>query len=98
MIFLGDVMFGREEIVRNHHDVFTKWQKGTRMVVEPVDVRPIDDSSVVMVTVGGIGRDSTIPYDKLQTYTLRKDAGRWRCVAFHNTEMSRRSRGTYNAG
>ncbi|MEY9858231.1 uncharacterized protein (TIGR02246 family) [Catenulispora sp. GAS73] len=27
VIFLGDAMFGRDQIGQTHHDVFTKWQK-----------------------------------------------------------------------
>lgn len=66
------------------------------MVVAPVDVRQIDADSAVVVTIGGIGTGATIPYDKLQTYTLRRDpTGHWRCAAFQNTEMSDRARQTY---
>src|SRR5438105_595045 len=56
VIFLGDAMVGREEIASTHHDVFTKWQRGTRMVVKPIKVTPIDAESVVVLTVGGIGK------------------------------------------
>lgn len=92
VIFLGDAMFGRAEIERNHHDVFTKWQRGTRMVVTPVDVRQYDDSAVV-VTIGGIGKGDDIAFDKFQTYALRRSAtGQWQCAAFQNTEMSERAR------
>ena len=96
VIFLGDAMFGRAEIARNHHEVFTKWQRGTRMVVTPLSVRELDANSAVVVTIGGIGTGGTIPYDKFQTYTLRRtDAGRWQCAAFQNTEMSSRARQTH---
>jgi uncharacterized protein (TIGR02246 family) len=34
VIFLGEALIGRAEIEANHVDVFTKWQKGTRMAVK----------------------------------------------------------------
>lgn len=98
VIFLGDAMFGRDEIGRTHHDVFTKWQRGTRMVVRPIDVRTIDADTTVVTTVGGIGRGDTIEFDKYQTYTLHRSDGRWRCAAFQNTEMSVRARDEYTTG
>ena len=96
VIFLGDAMFGRDDIARTHHDVFTKWQRGTRMVVRPLSARQLDADSAVVVTIGGIGTGATIPYDKFQTYTLRRsDTGKWQCAAFQNTEMSRRAQETF---
>lgn len=93
VIFLGEAMFGREQIGRTHHDVFTKWQKGTRMAVRPLDVRLIGPDAAVVTTAGGIGKKAEIGYDKFQTYTLRRVAGgAWECVAFQNTEMSRRAK------
>ena len=94
VIFLGDVLLGREAIVRTHRDVFTKWQRGTRMVIEAVDVRPLGPGSDdrVVVTAGGIGTEAPIGYDKLQTFVLRSREGRYECAAFQNTEMSERSR------
>lgn len=97
VIFLGDAMFGRAEIAATHHDVFTKWQRGTRMVVKPISVKPLGADSVVVVTVGGIGKGLAIDYDKYQTYTLRDTDGRWQCVAFQNTEMSKRTKKAANA-
>ena len=33
VIFLGEALVGRDEIERNHVDVFARWQRGTRMAV-----------------------------------------------------------------
>jgi len=96
IIFLGDATFGRPEITETHHGVFTQWQKGTRMVVTPLNVRQVSDDIVVVVTVGGIGTGEHIGYDKLQTYVLRDRGGRYECVAFQNTEMSKRALAQYN--
>jgi uncharacterized protein (TIGR02246 family) len=92
VIFMGDALFGREAIRQTHHDVFTKWQKGTRMAVKPVDVRAVGTDTAVVTTIGGIGAGATIGYDKYQTFTLRRRSGRWECVAFQNTEMSDRAK------
>ena len=96
VIFLGDAMFGRPEITGTHHEVFTKWQKGTRMTVRPLSVRRVSEDIVVVVTAGGIGADAPVGYDKLQTYVLRDRGGRYECVAFQNTEMSKRALAQYN--
>jgi uncharacterized protein (TIGR02246 family) len=95
VIFLGDALSGREEIRRTHHDVFTRWQKGTRMAIRPIDVRMVGADIAVAVTIGGIGTGDTIPFDKFQTYVLRRRDGRWECVAFQNTEMSDRAQRAY---
>ncbi|BCJ33917.1 hypothetical protein Athai_14200 [Actinocatenispora thailandica] len=95
VIFLGDALLGRAAIEQTHHEVFTRWQRGTRMVVEPIDVRILDPDTAVVTTIGGIGTTDPIDFDKFQTYTLRRSSGRWQCVAFHNTEMSTRAKHTY---
>ncbi|MBP0458898.1 SgcJ/EcaC family oxidoreductase [Streptomyces montanisoli] len=97
VIFMGDAMLGRAAIEQTHHEVFTRWQKGTRMVVKPIDVRMPDACTAVVTTVGGIGRGSRIGFDKFQTFTLHRQEGRWECVAFQNTEMSRRSKRAYRS-
>lgn len=96
IIFMGDAQFGRQQIAGIHHEVFTKWQKGTKMAVRPIDLRTIGADTAVVTTIGGIGKGSTIGYDKFQTYTLRRTADGWECVAFQNTEMSRRAKREYN--
>lgn len=92
VIFMGDAMFGRTAIAQTHHEVFTRWQKGTRMAVKPVNVRMPNKFTAVVTTVGGIGTGDRIKFDKFQTFTLHRREGRWECVAFQNTEMSRRSK------
>lgn len=97
VIFMGDAMFGRAAIEQTHHEVFSRWQKGTRMAVKPIDVRMPDESTAVVTTVGGIGKGGRIDFDKFQTFTLRRREGRWECVAFQNTQMSRRSKRAYRS-
>ena len=91
VIFLGDILMGKDEIRRTHHDVFTKWQKGTKLLVKAVSTRQVDADTVVLLTVGGIGV-TEIVYDKFQTFVLVRREGRWLIAAFHNTEMSSRAK------
>ncbi|WP_378148350.1 SgcJ/EcaC family oxidoreductase [Cnuibacter sp. UC19_7] len=99
VIFLGDALLGREAITENHRDVFTKWQAGTRLRVEPLAVQVLGADAVSVLTAGGIDTDpEAIELDKLQTFTLVRTAEGWRIAAFHNTSMSRWTRPKYNPG
>jgi uncharacterized protein (TIGR02246 family) len=97
VIYLGDPLRGRAEIERNHVPVLTRWQKGTRMALKPVAVTWLGADAASVLTVGGIGKGRHVPFDKVQTYTLVRRDGRWSCVAFQNTKMSRRTMRAYNA-
>jgi uncharacterized protein (TIGR02246 family) len=97
VIFMGDALFGRAAIEQTHHEVFTRWQKGTRMAVKPIDVRMPDESTAVVTTVGGIGKGDRINFDKFQTFTLHRREGHWECMAFQNTKMSRHSKRAYRS-
>ncbi|MDF3290653.1 SgcJ/EcaC family oxidoreductase [Streptomyces silvisoli] len=94
--FIGEAILGRPEIERTHHEVFTVWQKGTRMIVKPIDVRTVDVDTSVVTTIGGVGTQPALGYDKFQTYVLRRREGRWLCVAFQNTAMSEGAKRAYN--
>jgi|SRR5450631_498376 len=96
VIYLGDPFRGREEIGRNHVPVLTKWQKGTKMTIKVIDLKWLGPDAVSVLTAGGIGKGANIPFDKLQTFTLVRRGGRWSCVAFQNTKMSRSARKTFN--
>jgi uncharacterized protein (TIGR02246 family) len=91
VIFLGDALLGRQEIQDTHHDVFTKWQKGTKLIVQALQTTMLSDDTAVILTRGGIGT-GPITYDKYQTFTLVRRDGRWLIAAFHNTEMSNRAK------
>jgi uncharacterized protein (TIGR02246 family) len=96
VIFLGEPLIGRAAIERTHVAVLTRWQKGTKMAVEPISVHELGADIASVVTIGGIGKGAPIAFDKLQTYTFVRREGQWACAAFQNTEMSRRARRTYN--
>lgn len=90
VIFMGDLLAGREQIRQTHHEVFTKWQRGTKLLVKAIDTRQLDESTVVVLTVGGIGIGE-ISYDKFQTFVMVRNEENWQIAAFHNTEMSQRA-------
>jgi uncharacterized protein (TIGR02246 family) len=96
VIFLGEAMVGRNEIERNHVDVFGRWQKGAKMAVKALGVRSLRADVCSFLTVGGIGVKSPIAYDKIQTFTLVRRGDRWLCAAFQNTTMSDRAKTAFN--
>jgi uncharacterized protein (TIGR02246 family) len=98
VIYLGEVLVGRGEIESNHVQVFTKWQKGTRMAIRTLRKTPLGEDSAVVLTAGGIGTGASIPCDKLQTFTMVRREGRWLCAAFQNTQMSAEAERLYNQG
>ena len=91
VIFMGDVMIGKDEIRNTHPEVFTKWQKGTKLLVKAIDSRQVNEDTIILVTVGGIGVGDIV-YDKFQTFVLVRRDSRWLIAAFHNTAMSVRSK------
>jgi uncharacterized protein (TIGR02246 family) len=96
VIFLGEALIGREEIERNHVDVFKRWQKGTKMVVKAVGVHSLGPDICSVLTVGGIGKKADVPYDKIQTFTLVRRGENWLCAGFQNTAMSKRAKTAFN--
>jgi uncharacterized protein (TIGR02246 family) len=98
VIFLGEVLVGRGEIESNHVQVFTKWQRGTRMTIRTLRKTPLGEDSAVVLTAGGVGIGASVPCDKLQTFTMVRREGRWLCAAFQNTKMSAEAERLYNQG
>jgi uncharacterized protein (TIGR02246 family) len=96
VIFLGEVLIGRTAIERNHVDVFERWQKGTRMAVKAIAIRPMGPEACCLLTIGGIGEHNPIPYDKFQTFAVVHQGDRWLCAAFQNTSMSEHARRAHN--
>ncbi len=90
VIWRGDVLSGRSEIQQAHHDLFTK--SPTEIRARAIDLRLLDDNTAIVLTLGGVGRDGDVSFDKLQTFVMtRRDEG-WMIAAFHNTTMSDRSK------
>ena len=96
VIFLGEALIGREAIERNHVDVFERWQKGSKMAVKAIGARSIGADVCSVLTVGGVGQQPPVAYDKIQTFTLVRRRDRWLCAAFQNTAMSQQAKSGYN--
>lgn len=86
--FLGVLMLGRAEIEAAHKDVFTRWRPGEKMAVNPLRACYLSDVVVSVLTVGGLGHNEPIRFDKFQTYIFALKHGRCLCAAFQNTKMS----------
>jgi uncharacterized protein (TIGR02246 family) len=97
VIFLGEALMGRHEIESNHVEVLAKWQKGTQMAIRMLRRTSLGEDSAVLLTAGGIGTGASVPYDKLQTFTMVRQEGRWLCAAFQNTKMSVDAERRYNS-
>lgn len=98
VIFIGDALIGRSAITENHRDVFTTWQVGTKLRVQPLAIQILGRDVISVVTAGGIDTDpDAIELDKFQTFTLARTASGWKIAAFHNTSMSRWSKARHNA-
>lgn len=98
IIFIGDALIGRSAITENHRDVFTKWQVGTKLLVQPLAIQILGNDVISVVTAGGINTNpDAIELDKFQTFTLVRTQSGWKIAAFHNTSMSRWSKPRYNA-
>ena len=97
VIFAGDVLLGRDAIRNTHSEAFASWLRNSRMRIKLLHTHSLGEAGVCILTIGGIGKDPHVPYDKFQTSTLVRDGqGAWQCVAFQNTDMSNRARNLYN--
>ena len=74
VIFLGDVLVGRGEIESNHVQVFTKWQRGTRMTIKTLRKTPLGEDSAVVLTAGG--GESARPFRATSCRPLRWSGGK----------------------
>lgn len=94
VIWSGDPLLGRPEIQRLHVDAL---RQGTRMEIGVLSIRPLAEDVAAVLTVGGVGKDATIPFEKVQTLTMVRHSGRWMCAALQNTDMSPRAKRLYNS-
>ncbi|SIO09758.1 SgcJ/EcaC family oxidoreductase [Agromyces cerinus] len=89
VIFAGLHDLGRDAIRRAHVPVFAKWQRGSRMSMQVLDLRFVAPDVAVVLTDGGIGKRARIRHDKVQTFVMVRDGTTWRCTAFQNTKKNR---------
>lgn len=64
----GDVLTGRSEIQKVHHDLFTR--SPSKALVSVVDSRLLDGHTAIVLTIGGTGREEDLSYDKLKTFVM----------------------------
>ena len=94
--FFGQAVLGRREIGSFHAAAFAKFPPGVQMVIKTISVRRLGEDFASVLTVGGIGKGPHIPYDKYQTFAMARRDGRWRSVAFQNTEMNEAAKQQHN--
>jgi uncharacterized protein (TIGR02246 family) len=89
VIYAGVAYRGREAIERAHAEVFTRWQRGSRMSMQVLDCRRVAPDVVVLLTEGGVGKGRRIRHDKLQSFTWVRRPEGWRWAAVQKTRRSR---------
>ena len=62
------------------------------MAVKAIGVRSIGADVCSVLTIGGVGQQIPVAYDKIQTFTLVRRGDRWLCAAFQNTAMSQQAK------
>jgi uncharacterized protein (TIGR02246 family) len=94
--WMGYPLIGRNDIEQTHADVFQRWCAGTRMEIKLLRTRALGPDRCIALTIGGIGEESPIAFDKLQTFVLVRVERRWLCAAFQNTAMSQSAKDLCN--
>jgi uncharacterized protein (TIGR02246 family) len=89
--FVGTQYRGRTDIAESHRTLWAKFIKGTKLADEILDVRFLGSDVAVVTSRGATYKGEKRPakLDKVQTYTLVRDGGRWLIAAFHNTKHAR---------
>ncbi|MFC3165616.1 SgcJ/EcaC family oxidoreductase [Ciceribacter thiooxidans] len=89
--FNGERLRGRDAVARSHQNLFDTHLKGSRLIVENVDVRPINNDVALVHCTG----NSMLRWQKkapksrksLQTLVATRTEYGWRFAAFHNTRI-----------
>ena len=89
--FAGTYYRGRTDIAESHRTLWAKFIKGTKLADEVLDIRFLGADVAVVNGRGATYKGDQPPakLDKVQTYTLVRDGGRWLIAAFHNTKHHR---------
>jgi len=94
--WMGYPLTGRKDIEQTHSDVFQRWCAGTRMGIKTLQTKASGPDLCIVLTIGGLGEEGPIAFDKLQTFVLVRVERRWLCAAFQNTTMSQSVNDLYN--
>ncbi|WP_030440500.1 SgcJ/EcaC family oxidoreductase [Actinoplanes subtropicus] len=85
--FAGTVYHGGAEIGRAHQALFDSFLKGTRLLVEILEVRRYGAGAAVVLTRGESAKGGSAKLGKLATYTVVRDGdGEWRIAAVQKTQ------------
>lgn len=85
--FAGTVYRGGAEIGRAHQALFDGFLKGSRLVMEVIDLRRYGSGTAVVLTRGDVVKGKQGRLGKLATYTLVRDAaGLWRIASVQKTK------------
>jgi uncharacterized protein (TIGR02246 family) len=84
--YVGTVYRGGLEIGRAHQALFDSFLKGSRLVIEIVDIRFLGADAAVVVTRGDVHKGRPKKLGKLATYTLVRQGGSWRIAAVQKTQ------------
>lgn len=97
--FTGTTYHGGQEIGRAHQALFDGFLKGTRLLVDVVDLRFYGPDTAIAVTHGEVTKSAARPrrLGKRATYTLVRtpggdssgDGGEWRIAAVQKTRHAR---------
>ncbi|TJZ77086.1 SgcJ/EcaC family oxidoreductase [Rhodococcus oryzae] len=85
--YVGTVYHGGEEIGRAHQALFDSFLKGTRLIVDILEIRCYGNDTAVVVTRGEASKGEPKKLGKLATYTVIRDVdGQWRIAAVQKTQ------------
>jgi uncharacterized protein (TIGR02246 family) len=89
--FVGTQYRGRRDIAESHRALWAKFKRGTKLADEISAVRFLGPDTAVVTSRGAVykGRKRPAKLNKVQTYTLVRDHGRWLIAAFQNTKHYR---------
>ena len=84
--YVGTVYHGRADIGRGHQALFDSVLKGTRLIIEIVDIRRYGSDTAIVSTRGESAKRPPKKLGKLATYTVVRDTdGQWRIAAVQKT-------------
>ena len=88
LILPGIYKKGREEIRRFMEASYARSYKGTRVTGEPLDIKPLAEGAVALLTVGGVlaqGETEVSPKEAIRaSWILVRSGGKWELAVYHN--------------
>lgn len=89
--FNGDRLRGRAAVAQSHQLLFDTHLKGSRIIFESVDLKPVDTATILVHGIGNsrLAGQKTFPPSRrsIQTLVALREGTDWRFAAFHNTRI-----------